>query len=489
MRRYDHFIDGAWVAPATGAYLESIDPATAAPWAKVARGNQDDAETAMASAQAAFRDGPWSRAGVQDRVTMLIALADALETRWEELVDPEVRDNGKRITEVRGQFAALHTWYRHFAAELRKLEPEPHQNAVPGVTSASHFLPYGVVVAITPWNSPLMILAWKLAPALAAGNTVVVKPSELASASTLEFAKLAHEAGLPAGVLNVVTGLGHEVGATLVKHPLTRKITFTGSDQGGRAVAGGAAAGVVPATLELGGKSPQVVFADADLDNAVNGILSGIFLSNGQTCVAGSRLIVHGDIKQDLVARLVERVAGLKAGNPLDPATQVAPLANRAHLDKVLGMIEQAIGEGARCLVGGTRLAPADCPDGYFVAPTIFDNVSPEMEVWREEVFGPVLAVAPFEVEEEAIRLANDSKYGLAAGVWTADPTRGARIANQIESGTVYINHYRSVDPDAPIGGVKLSGYGRELGPDAIKDFLQVKSIWSGEAPMPDPFP
>jgi aldehyde dehydrogenase (NAD+) len=344
-----------------------------------------------------------------------------------------------------------------------------------------------VVVAITPWNSPLMILTWKLGPALAAGNTVVVKPSELASASTLEFAAMLHEAGLPAGVLNVVTGYGNEVGEALVRHRLTRKVSFTGSDFGGRKVAEAAAAGVVPATLELGGKSAQIVFADADIDNAVNGVLSGIFLSNGQTCVAGSRLIVEAPLKDAFVARIIERAKALKPGDPMDPATRLGPLANAQHFEKVSRMIARAKEAGAACLLDGTALTGTRA--GFYIGPTVFDNVTPDMQLWREEVFGPVLAVTAFDTEEQAVALANDTDYGLAGGVWTSDPARGARVAGRIEAGTVYVNHYRSVDPNAPIGGLKHSGYGRELGPDAVKDFLQTKSVWIGRAPVADPFP
>lgn len=486
MPLYTPFIDGRF-QDWDGPVLDSVNPANAQVWSQVARCGVDQADLAIRSADRAFRTGPWAQADANGRADMLDRLADALEARWEELVEPEVRDNGKRITEVRGQFAGLHTWYRHFASEARKLAPVPQANAIPGVESTGYHLPYGVVVAITPWNSPLMILAWKLAPALAAGNTVVVKPSEMASASTLEFARLAHEAGLPAGVLNVVTGLGHEVGEALVRHPLTRKVTFTGSDAGGRKVAEAAAGGVIPTTMELGGKSPQVVFTDADLDNAVNGVLSGIFLSNGQTCVAGSRLILEAPIAEEFTIRLLERARALKPGDPMDPATQVAPLANEPHLRKVRSMIVQAKDDGATCLLDGLETAAGR--EGYYVGPTIFSDVTQDMQLWREEVFGPVLAITTFDTETDAIQLANDSDYGLAGGVWTSDATKGARVASAIHAGTIYVNHYRSVDPASPIGGLKLSGYGRELGPDAVKDFLQSKSIWTGTAPVPDPFP
>jgi aldehyde dehydrogenase (NAD+) len=486
MKRYTHFISGRFTA-LSGEKIDSIDPATGQVWSQISRGTAADADLAIQAADHAFREGGWGNAGTHDRAALLERIADYLAANWEGLVEPEIRDNGKRITEVRAQFSGLHHWYRHFAKEARKIHVEPHDNHISGVESETHFLPYGVVVAITPWNSPLMILTWKLGAALAAGNTVVVKPSELASASTLEFAAMLHEAGLPSGVLNVVTGYGHEVGEALVRHPMTRKVTFTGSDFGGRKVATAAAQDVVPATLELGGKSAQVVFADADIENVVNGVLSGIFMSNGQTCVAGSRLIVEAPLKQALVSRIIDRAQALRPGDPMNPATQVGPLANEQHLAKVLRMIVQAKKDGAVCLLDGTSIT--NNQPGFYVGPTIFDSVTPDMQLWREEVFGPVLAVTSFDTEEQAIALANDTDYGLAGGVWTSDPDKGARVASQIEAGTVYVNHYRSVDPSAPIGGLKLSGYGRELGPDAVRDFLQTKSIWTGKAPVPDPFP
>ncbi len=488
MKQYLHFIDGKWLAPSTGRFIESFDPANAVAWAEFARGNEADANLAVLSADRAFRNGPWSACTANERAEILDHLADCLESRWEELVESEIQDNGKRIVEVRAQFSALHTWYRYFSKEVRNLQPEAQVNSIPGVNSETHYFPFGVVVAITPWNSPLMILAWKLAPALAAGNTVVVKPSELASASTLEFAKIAHEAGLPNGVLNVVTGYGGEAGEALVRHPLTRKVTFTGSDIGGCKVAEAAASGPVPVNLELGGKSPQIVFEDADLESAVNGIASGIFLSNGQTCVAGSRLIVQKAIKNKLVEKIIRCAESLKIGHPMNPDTQIGPLANESQYHKVMNMIQCAKNEGAVCLTGGQARVPDKCPYGYFVAPTIFDQVSTGMQLWQEEVFGPVLAVIEFGSEDEAVELANNSKYGLAAGIWTTNETRASRLAAKIDAGTVYLNHYRSVAPGAQVGGVKRSGYGRELGANAIKDFLQTRSIWFGKKPMTHPF-
>jgi len=489
MKSYDHYIDGEWRHPDSGNYIDSIDPATNDVWTRFARGNSIDADAAVNAAHRAFTQGPWVDYSAQQRADTLNEIADVLQRDWEQLVESEVRDNGKRISEVSAQFAGLHSWYRYFANQALEIAPRPLDNQIPGVVNHAHYLPYGVIVAITPWNSPLMIAAWKIAPALAAGNTVVIKPSEFASASTLEFARLCAETSLPAGALNVVTGFGHEVGEPLVTHALTRKVTFTGSDTGGRKVAAAAATGVIPTTLELGGKSPQLLFADADLDNAVNGILSGIFLSNGQTCVAGSRLIVENSIHDEVVERIVARAERLRAGDPMSPQTDIAPLANQAQLDKVLSMIEEAKSQGALCVCGGGRQHPIDRPDGLYVQPTVFTGVTSAMTLWHEEVFGPVLAVTGFDSEEVAVALANDSRYGLAAGIWTSDAGRGERIAARLDAGTVYINHYRSVDPGSPIGGFKMSGYGRELGPDAIMEFMQIKSIWSGSATCADPFP
>ncbi len=487
IRHYTHFIDGNFTNAGNSEFIDSFDPTTGEVWATIARGDAKVADKAIQSSHRAF--GEWSALTGHQRWSAIVEFANALENRWEELVESEIRDNGKRIAEVRAQFAGLHSWFRYFAEQGKNIGSQAQNNTIPAVRSETHYVPYGVVVAITPWNSPLMILAWKLAPALIAGNTVVVKPSEHASASTLEFARLACESGIPSGVLNVTTGYGFEIGDALVRHSLVRKVTFTGSDLGGRSVAKSAAENIIPSTLELGGKSPQIVFDDADLNSTVNGILSGIFLSNGQTCVAGSRLIVHHRVKDAIVDRIISCAHSLKCGNPMYPSTQVGPLANKMQLNKVLEHIETAKREGAVCRAGGNRIHPENCPNGYFVEPTVFDNVKTGMRIWREEIFGPVLAVTSFHEEQEALSLANDGIYGLAAGIWTSNLDLAGWMAKRIDAGTVYINHYRSVDPAAPVGGMKHSGYGRELGPGAVQDYLQLKSVWTGIEPIPSPYP
>jgi len=490
VKQYGHHINGQWQPPSGKEWIDCVNPANGQTFAQIAQGNACDVDSAVTTAMQVVQTDWGSDA--QQRISALNGIADVLESKWETLVEHEVSDNGKRVKEVRGQFGGLHTWYRYFASEVDKIKSHPLHNTVANVENHAAYEPYGVVAAITPWNSPLMIAAWKLAPALAAGNAVVLKPSEHASVSTLLFADLLSTAGIPNGLINVVTGYGMEVGASLVSHPSVRKVSFTGSEAGGVSVASQAAVGLKPVTLELGGKSPQLVFADADLDNAINGVLSGIFLSNGQSCIAGSRLIVEANVLDKFVGKLIDRVKDFRIGDPMSDATDVGPLANAPQFEKVMAMIDTAKGEGAVCVYGGNKVRPSSLAiglaNGLFVEPTIFSSITREMQLWREEVFGPVLAVTSFTSEGEAVELANDSEYGLAAGIWTSNEDRAARLADSIEAGTVYINHYRDVSVGSPIGGFKRSGYGRELGPDAVKDYMQIKSVWHGKAPVADPF-
>jgi aldehyde dehydrogenase (NAD+) len=343
--------------------------------------------------------------------------------------------------------------------------------------------PLGVVVAITPWNSPLALTTWKMAPALAAGNTIVIKPSEYTSAGILELARLADQAGFPKGVVNVVTGYGGEVGASLVTHPLTAKIAFTGGDAGGQAVNEAAAPGLKKVTLELGGKSPNIILDDADLEQAVKGAISGVFGASGQTCMAGSRLLVQRSIHDDFVARLVEATRAAKIGDPSQMDTQVGPVATRAQFEKILRMIEMGKAEGAILACGGHALTGDGYGQGQFIAPTIFTGVSNTMRIAREEVFGPVVCVIPFDTVDEAIAIANDTEFGLAAGVWTRDLHRALYCVDRLRAGTVWVNNYRSTSFMTPFGGYKRSGLGREGGTEAIKEYLQQKSVWISTQP------
>jgi aldehyde dehydrogenase (NAD+) len=490
LRRYRNYIGGKWCEPGSGEWLDSLNPATAEVWALIPRGNKADAERAVSAAREAFEAPEWRNMTPTRRGEILRAIGTLLEARIEELATLESTDNGKRITEVIPQLKSLPKYFHYFAGLADKIQGAVIPVESPEVLNYTRHEPLGVVVAITPWNSPLMLAIWKIAPALAAGNTVIVKPSEHASVSTLELARLIDEAGLlPPGVLNVVAGLGAEVGEPLVRHPDVAKITFTGSEVGGQHIASAASADVKRVTLELGGKSPQLVFEDANIDDAVNGVIAGIFGSLGQSCVAGSRLIVHQSLHDRFVEKLVDAMRDIRVGDQLDPSTQIGPVATRQQYEKVLSFIANAKAAGARCVLGGEALKPLNTGNGWFVAPTIFTGVRSDMELFREEVFGPVLAVLPFQDETQAIALANDTKYGLAAGVWTRDVARALRASEQIAAGTVYINTYRNVSMASPVGGYKRSGYGRENGIEAIHEFLQVKSVWLGLGATRNPFP
>ena len=486
IRRFQHFINGHSTPPISGEWIDSINPATGATWAQIARGNKADVDIAVETALQAFEQPDW-RDSAANRSEILHCIADLLDSDHKQLIEIEINDNGKRIREVAAQMAGLGGWYRHFAFALAKMEVEELTLDLEGVSAHLELIPYGVIGAITAWNSPLMIAAWKVAPALAGGNAVIIKPSEMASASTVLFAEMLANV-VPTGLINVVTGYGDEVGAEIVDADAVKKVSFTGSEIGGSKVAAAAAKHVKPSTLELGGKSPQIVFADADLESAMNGVMSGIFLSNGQSCVAGSRLIIHDDIRGAFVDRLKEKLNCLHFGDPLSEDTDIGPIANEAQFDKILSMVDRATQEGATIAAGGSRKNVPGFENGFFIEPTILENVSPVAEIWRKEVFGPVLCVQSFSCNEEAISLANDTDYGLAAGIWTTDEEFASEIASKIDAGTVYINHYRSVSACAPVGGIKKSGYGRELGPNAIRDFMQDKAIWKGKMAVLDPF-
>ncbi|WP_416048872.1 aldehyde dehydrogenase [Cupriavidus basilensis] len=475
MKQYQMFIDGTFVNASDGRWFETQNPFTGKAWAEVARGTAADVDRAAGAADRAFRAGPWAALTATQRGALLRRLGDLIARDAERLAEFEVQDNGKLLAEMSGQVKYLPQWFYYFGGLADKIEGTVIPLDKKGYFNYTRSEPLGVVAAITPWNSPLMLLAWKIAPALASGCTVVVKPSEFTSVSALELALLVQEAGFPPGVFNVVTGFGAEVGSPLVTHPLVRKVTFTGSDATGRVINQQCAAQFKHVSLELGGKSPNIVFNDANLDDAVNGAVSGIFAASGQTCIAGSRLLLQQDIHDAFVEKLVALARTAKLGNPMNASTQVGPITTPAQYDKVLSYIRIARDEGASLVLGGR---PASCGEGWFVEPTIFCGVTPQMRIAREEVFGPVLSILKFKDESEAIAIANDSCYGLGAGVWTRDIGRAFRMAEKIQAGTVWVNTYRAVSVMSPFGGYKDSGLGRENGIDAIRAYLQTKSVW-----------
>jgi (Z)-2-((N-methylformamido)methylene)-5-hydroxybutyrolactone dehydrogenase len=485
---YRMLIGGQWEDAAARETFESLNPFTGQAWALMPRARAADVDRAVLAAKKAF-EGPWSKLSPTNRGHLLRRFADLVAENAERLARIEVTDNGKLITEMLAQTRYVPQFFHYFGGLADKVE-----GAVIPIDRAETFNftrrePLGVCAAITAWNSPLLLAAYKLAPGLAAGNTFVIKPSEFTSASTLEMAALAEQAGIPPGVINVVTGFGVEAGEPLVAHPAVAKVAFTGSEFGGQRVYEAAARGLKKVTLELGGKSPNIVFADANIENAVKGAISGIFAASGQTCVAGSRLLVQRKLYDEFVGRVVEFAKRARMGDPMLTTTQVGPVTTEPQYRKILDYISIAKAEGAECRLGGGPATRPECGDGQFVEPTIFANVNNSMRIAREEVFGPVLSCIAFEDEEEAIAIANDSPYALAAGVWTQDVRRVLLMSERLEAGTVWVNMYRAVSFMSPFGGHKRSGVGFENGMEAIYDYTKTKSVWiSTSDTAPDPF-
>ncbi len=478
MDRFQMYIDGRYTDAASGEWFDTHNPYTGEVWARVAKGGPDDVELAVQAAHRAFTTGPWSQMTASQRGMLLHRLGDLAARDAKKLAQLEVADNGKLIAEMQAQCNYLPNWYYYFGGLADKIQGAVIPLDKKGYFNFTRHEPLGVAALITAWNSPLLLLAWKLAPALAAGCTAVIKPSEFTSVSTLAFVKLFEEAGFPPGVVNVVTGFGKDVGSELVGHPLVKKIGFTGSDATGRAINELAAKSFKRVTLELGGKSPNIVFADAKIDDAVNGAVSGIFAATGQTCIAGSRLLLQDTIHDEVVEKLVTLAKTARMGDPQSFDTQVGPVTTRPQYDKVLGYIDIAKAEGAELLMGGGAATRPECGKGWFVEPTVFAGVKNSMRIAQEEVFGPVLSIIKFHDEDEAVAIANDVRFGLGSGVWTGDIGRALRMSERIQAGTVWVNTYRAVSYMSPFGGYKDSGLGRESGIDAIHEYLQVKSTW-----------
>ena len=484
----NHFIDGKPTAPAGGEYFESTNPATRAVLYRAARGTAPDIDAAVASAQAAFDDPRWRDLSQTRRGHLLRKLGDLIGENAEELARSESLDNGKLLREMRGQLAGLPEYYYYYAGLADNIQGSVVPTSDLRVLNYTQREPLGVVGAITPWNSPLTLTSSKLAPALCVGNTVVIKPSEYTSATVLRLAELVIEAGFPPGAVNVVTGFGLEAGAPLVDHPGLAKISFTGSTATGSRIASAAAGRFIGSTLELGGKSPNIVFEDANIGNAAVGVVAGIFAAAGQTCIAGSRVFAHRSVYDELLQRVTDRARSIRIGDPLDDATELGPLAFEDQRDKVAGYVDLGRTEGARVLTGGR--ATDGGLGGYFYEPTVLVDVSNDMRVVREEIFGPVAAIMPFDSEEEVVRLANDTQYGLAAGVWTSNLARAHRVASRLDAGTIWVNTYRAMSPMSPRQGFKTSGVGVEHGTETIKEYTRLKSVWinTDEGPVPDPF-
>jgi acyl-CoA reductase-like NAD-dependent aldehyde dehydrogenase len=475
--RRELYLDGRWVAPASGRTATVLNPASNEPLAEVAAAGTEDVDRAVAAARRAFDEGPWPRMSASQRGRYLLRVAAILERDAAEVARIESANNGKPIRESAGIDVPLAVdCFEYFAGYATKLAG--HTLPVPGdVLAYTLREPIGVVGAITPFNFPLLLATWKLAPALAFGNTVVIKPSSDTPLSTLRLAAIFEEAGLPPGAVNVVVGPS-ATGNHLVEHADVDKITFTGSTEVGKGIAARAAGNLKRVSLELGGKAPNIVLADAPLDDAVAGALFGVFWTQGEICTAGSRILVQRPIFEAFVERFAARARSLRLGDPLDPRTQTGPVVSRRQQERVLGYIEAGRQAGARLVAGGGRPSDPALARGNYVEPTVFVDARPDMTIVQEEIFGPVAVILPFDAPEDAVRMANATPFGLTAGVWTRDVKLAHRMARALRAGTVWVNMYNVVTSEAPFGGFKESGWGRENGPYALEAFTEVKSVY-----------
>ncbi len=488
LKSYKMYIDGDWADAKSGKTFESINPATGASWAVIPEATSDDVDRAVRAAHRAFTEGPWATMTATERGKLLRRLGDVLAEHSEELGLAETTDTGKLLKETRWQARYIADFFHYYAGLADKVHGHTLPIDKPNMWTMTVREPLGVVAAVVPWNSQLFLVAVKIGPALAAGNTVVLKASEHASAPLLEFAKVFEEAGFPPGVFNVVTGFGDPCGKTLTSHPLVDRISFTGGPETARHIMRNAAENFAQVSLELGGKSPVLIFDDADLDSASNGVLLSIFSASGQSCVAGSRLFLHERVHDQLLERIASRAAQIRIGDPLADDSQMGPLATRAQLSNIRDTVADATANGATLVHGGRQ--PDALGDGWYYEPTIVDCPNQDIGIVQRELFGPVVSVLTFKDEQEAIQLANDTRFGLAAGVFTRDIGKALRVTKALRSGIVWVNTYRMVSPLAPFGGYKESGFGRESGMDAIYDYTRPKTVWINTSPDPiaDPF-
>jgi aldehyde dehydrogenase (NAD+) len=471
-------IDGKWVEAASGKRFESRNPATGELLATVAEGDREDINRAVTAARKAF-EGPWSKFKPFERQEILLKLADLVEKHFDELSSLDTLDMGAPISRTRGSRLRVLGMLRWYAGQATSLHGETIPNSLPGdIFSYTLKEPVGVVGAIIPWNGPLGASIWKVGPALATGCTVILKPAEEAPLTSLRLGELALEAGVPAGVVNVVPGYGETAGAALAEHPGVDKVAFTGSHLTGQSIVRASAGNLKRVSLELGGKSPDIVFADADMDTAVPGAAMAVFANSGQICSAGTRMFVEQKVYDEFTDKVARFGKGLRVGNGLDPETQIGPLVSEQQLERVTGYLSVGKQEGARAVVGGERLTEGPLAKGFFVPPTVFADVNDNMRIAQEEIFGPVISAIPFKDTDELIQRANSTMFGLGSGVWTTNVSKAHRLAGAIRAGSVWVNCYQAMDPAVPFGGYKMSGYGRESGLQQMEEYLNVKAVW-----------